>query len=67
MAGWEGGEPAWISGTDELDHRHEQQRGVETVRLVVPDEAILPWVPALVHNLFVDGTSLANPNCFLGG
>src|ERR671914_156836 len=63
----EGGEPAWICGTDELDHGHEQQRGVQSLGAVVPDEAFLLRIPALAHDLFVDRIPLVDPDFLVGG
>src|SRR5215213_7936904 len=56
--------PSW---PNELHHGHEQQRGVKGVGAVVLSEALLLRVPALLHDLPVDGISLTDPEFFLGG
>src|ERR687890_1861861 len=57
----EGGDPTWVHGADELDQRHHEQGGVEGVRAVILYEAILLGVPALLHDLLVDGVTLGHP------
>src|ERR687893_19151 len=63
----QGGEPAGVGGSNELDHGHEQQRGVQSVGAVVLDEALLLQVPAVLHYLLVDGVLLFDPATYFGG
>src|SRR5215207_10725287 len=58
---FEGGEPARVRGPDELDQRHHEQGGVECVRAIILDEAVLLGVPALLHDLLVDSVALGHP------
>src|ERR671913_762812 len=58
---FEGGEPARVRGPDELDQRHHEQGGVECVRAIILDEAVLLGVPALLHDLLVDRVTLGHP------
>src|SRR5215211_7606430 len=57
----EGGDPTRVRGSDELDQRHHEQRGVEGVRAIVLYETLLLGVPTLLHDFLVDGVALGLP------
>src|SRR5215207_2359999 len=63
----EGREPARVGRPDELREGHEEERGVESVRAVVLDEAFLRRVPALLHDLLVDPVPLGDPTSVTRG